>query len=113
MAKKFKELFNKMSPDRQARINAKVKNTLKEMSLAEIRELHQVTQENIATILQVKQSSVSKLEQRSNVTVERLRDYAQALGGELEVRIIIDEQSYPVKLTHYHNSTTEETIMTP
>ncbi|HCU24161.1 MAG TPA: transcriptional regulator, partial [Deltaproteobacteria bacterium] len=81
MAKKFNELFNKMSPARQARINAKVKNTLKEMSLAEIRELHQVTQENIATILQIKQSSVSRMEQRSNVTVERLRDYAHALGG--------------------------------
>ncbi len=98
MAKKFNELFKKMSPERQARINAKVKNTLKEMSLAEIREHHQVTQENIATILQVKQSSVSRLEQRSNVTVERLRDYAHALGGELEVRIIIDDQPYPVNL---------------
>ena len=98
MAKKFKELFEKMSPDRQARVNAKVKNTLKEMGLAEIRELHQVTQENIASVLHVKQSSVSRLEQRSNVTVESLRDYARALGGDLEVRIIIDEQSYPVSL---------------
>lgn len=62
MARKFREIFNKISLARQSKINAKIKESLKEMSLAKIRKVHQVSQEDIASVLQVKQSSGSKLE---------------------------------------------------
>lgn len=85
MAKKFSNLRDKMSPERQAKVAARVQELLREMPLHELRQARQLSQEELATTLETSQSSISKLERRVDVYVSTLRRYVQSLGGELDI----------------------------
>jgi len=88
MARKFRELEAKMSP---ASIEAsdKIYNQLKEsMALEELREALRLTQQELATALNVEQSAISKLEHRTDMYVSTLRRCITAMGGELEIRAV-------------------------
>jgi DNA-binding XRE family transcriptional regulator len=83
MAKKFSELEAKMSPESRARVEKKVNEMLAEMALAELRRALGFSQEELAGLLDVKQPSIAKLEQRTDMHISTLRDHIHALGGEL------------------------------
>ena len=85
MAKKFSELRAKMSPEAQARSAARAEATLVEMQLQELRKSRDVTQVDVAKVMNVEQAAVSKLERREDMYVSTLRDYVKALGGELKL----------------------------
>ena len=85
MARKFAELRDKMSPERRARVEARVKEALAEMPLHELRRAREMTQVTLAKAMDVNQGDVSKLEQRTDCYVSTLRNYVEALGGELEI----------------------------
>ena len=55
------------------------------MPLQELRQARQLSQEQRATILQVKQASISKLERRTDMYISTLRQFIEAMGGELEI----------------------------
>ena len=87
MAKPFKNLVEKMSPVAQERAKAKTREMLLEMNLQELRQhCTDLTQEDVAELLDVTQAYVSKFEHRGNVLVANLFAYVEALGGELEIR---------------------------
>lgn len=54
--------------------------------LRELRESRQVTQAELGALLGVGQASVSKMERRNDLSLNSLRRFVNALGGELEVR---------------------------
>jgi DNA-binding XRE family transcriptional regulator len=85
MARSFKELERKMSPEVRARAEAKARKLMEEMPLNEIRAARELTQEHLAKLLRVKQASISKLERRADMYVSTLRDFVRAMGGELEI----------------------------
>ena len=85
MAKPFKLLKDKMSPESRERAAAATKKLLAEMPLNELRAARRLTQEQLATKLHVKQASVSKLERRTDMYISTLRGYVEAMGGELEI----------------------------
>ncbi len=85
MAKSFKELERKMSPEARARSEAKARKLIDEMPLSEIRAARQLTQEHLARLLRVKQASISKLERRADMYISTLREFVRAMGGELEI----------------------------
>ena len=85
MAKKFTELREKLSPERQARVHERTREMLKEMPLQELRQARKLSQEAIATVLGAKQASISKLEHRTDMYVSTLRSYIEAMGGTLEI----------------------------
>lgn len=85
MAGNFKELEAKMSPERIARSNARVKKMLAEMPLNELREARELTQDSLADILGINQAAVSKLENRMDMYVSTLRRFVEAMGGQLVV----------------------------
>lgn len=85
MARNFKELEAKMSPERIARSNARVKKMLAEMPLNELREARELTQDSLADILGINQAAVSKLENRMDMYVSTLRRFVEAMGGQLVV----------------------------
>ncbi len=57
----------------------------REISLKRLREIRRLTQEELAKRLDVKQATVSKLEQRDEVLVSTLKKVVAALGGKLEI----------------------------
>jgi transcriptional regulator with XRE-family HTH domain len=85
MAKNFRELEAKMSPQRRAQAKARAKEMIAEMLLAEIRQAVGMTQEEVAAILDVKQPTLSRMESQDDMQISTLRRLIEALGGELEI----------------------------
>jgi predicted XRE-type DNA-binding protein len=85
MAKPFRSLRDKMSPEAQAAAEQKTQALREALPLHELRQARQLSQEQLATILQVKQASISKLERRTDMYISTLRQFIEAMGGELEI----------------------------
>lgn len=86
MARPFKELRDRMSAEARARVDRRVRETLLEMSLQELRQrVSGVTQTELAVLLKVTQGAISQLEQRHDVLLSNLAEYIRALGGKLEL----------------------------
>lgn len=84
-AKKWSTLKGRMSPAAQARIDARVRETLESMPLAELRKAVGQTQIELAESLGVAQGSVSKIENAADMYLSTLRKFVHALGGELHL----------------------------
>ena len=85
MAKPFKNLKQKMSPEALARAEKRTQGMLDEMPLSELRVARLLTQESIAKSLGINQAAVSKMERRADMYISTLRDFIVAMGGELEI----------------------------
>lgn len=86
MARNFRELEAKMSPESRARSDAKTQKMIEEMALNELRQAMGITQERLAKALRINQAGVSKIESRSDIFVSTLRKAIEAMGGKLEIR---------------------------
>jgi Helix-turn-helix domain len=53
----------------------------------------------LSTILGVKQSAISKLERRADMYVSTLRQFIEAMGGQLEIRAVFPEGD--VRITQF------------
>jgi transcriptional regulator with XRE-family HTH domain len=83
--KKFAELRARMTPEAQARVEEETDRLGAEMDLAELRRAMQLSQEEIAAVLNVSQGAVAKIEKRADMLVGTLRRFIQAMGGDLEL----------------------------
>ena len=99
MAKNFKELEAKMTPEARERVAARVKETLENMSLDQLRAARELTQEHLAALLHIKQSNVSKMERRTDMYIGTLGKFIEAMGGQLEIRAIFPDGS--VRITQF------------
>ncbi len=93
MAKKFTELRARMSPKARGRATDLTRKMLDEMPLQELRQARALSQEEIARTLHIKQASVSKLERRTDMYIQTLRSYIEAMGGELDITARFPEGS--------------------
>ncbi|MGB9084873.1 MAG: XRE family transcriptional regulator [Terriglobales bacterium] len=91
MARNFKELRAKMSPEARARSKAWADETIKNMPLDELRAAREMTQQSLSKVLGVPQGSISKMERRTNMYLSTLRSYIEAMGGHLELRAVFRE----------------------
>lgn len=85
MARNFRELQEKMSPESRARSEARAQAMLKELPLSELREAQHLTQVELAKRLNIGQDAVSKLEHRADMYLSTLSDFVRAAGGSLEL----------------------------
>jgi DNA-binding XRE family transcriptional regulator len=60
----------------------------RELVLKSLREERQLSQEQLAKLLRVRQASISKLERRADVRISTLRSIVAGMGGKLELRAI-------------------------
>lgn len=70
-----------------------------ELSLGDIRELLDLTQNAVAGRLKKTQATVSKLEGRNDVKIETLAKYIEALGGRLELRARMPEFDVEIRVS--------------
>ena len=85
MAKSFRGLLDKMSPERRERVEDRVHGMLVEMALQELRESRQLTQVQLAASLEVNQAAISKMEGQSDMYLSTLRRLVGAMGGKLKL----------------------------
>jgi hypothetical protein len=91
MAKKWSEIRRKHSPEVEERIRQSVKEAAGVMTLYQLREARSLTQVNLAKVLNVNQGAVSRMEKRTDMYVSTLRNFIQAMGGQLQVKAVFPE----------------------
>jgi transcriptional regulator with XRE-family HTH domain len=80
-----------MDPASRADNMQKVREELERMALEEVRSAKQLTQADMAEMLNVPQSSISRIEQRADMYLSTLRNYVHALGGVLQIQVIFPD----------------------
>jgi len=91
MSKPFKNLTDQMSPERRERVRVKTEVLKHEMALGELRQALDLTQEELARSLHVKQAAVSKFEHQSDIYLSTLRKILSAMGAELRITAHFEE----------------------
>jgi transcriptional regulator with XRE-family HTH domain len=91
MARNYKELQAKMDPASLADNKRRVHEELQRMALEELRGARQLTQTDMAEMLGVPQSSISRIEQRADMYLSTLRNYVHAVGGELRIQAVFPD----------------------
>jgi len=91
MARNYKELQAKMDPASRADNHRRVREELQRMALEELRGAKQLTQADMAEMLDVPQSSISRIEQRADMYLSTLRNYVHAAGGELRIQAVFPD----------------------
>jgi DNA-binding XRE family transcriptional regulator len=91
MPRNYKELQAKMDPASIADNQQRVGEELQRMALEELRSARQLTQTDMAELLDVPQSSISRIEQRADMYLSTLRNYIHAVGGALQIHAIFPD----------------------
>ena len=96
MAKPFKILRDKMSPEARHHSKEMADEMMREIRLTELRSALGVSQEELAQLMQKKQAAISRFERRSDMHISTLREFIAALGGQLQVIASFPEGSYHI-----------------
>ncbi len=94
MSVKLQEILDELPQDERRAVAARAQELVaEEMSLRDLRQAHQLTQERVAESLGIGQEGVSRLEKRTDLLLSTLRGYVEAMGGRL--RLIADFPDRP------------------
>jgi hypothetical protein len=85
MARDFRELEAKMSPESLERSRLLTEKHLLEMPMRRLFEAGEMTRVHMTKILGVNQAAVSNLERRADMYVSTLQSFVKAMGGELKI----------------------------
>jgi transcriptional regulator with XRE-family HTH domain len=86
MSKSLAEVKARFSAEEQAFITARADEIMQEIDgLRPLRTAMEQTQAALADRLQISQGSVAKLEKRTDILLSTLREYVEALGGEISL----------------------------
>ncbi|CAN5879712.1 hypothetical protein BH24DEI2_BH24DEI2_20000 [soil metagenome] len=86
-ARPIKELYREMNEE-DLRIIERGRELLlmEDALISELRKEQELTQKELADILEIRQSAISQIENQEDILVKTLERYIRALGGELEIR---------------------------
>jgi DNA-binding Xre family transcriptional regulator len=101
MARNFKELKEKMSPEARTEVDAWVQQEMKQMPLHQLRNARQMTQTRLAEVLEMDQGNISKLEKRTDMYLSTLRSYIEAMGGALEIRAVFPDGDVKIDMLNH------------
>lgn len=87
--KSLDTLYEQFIPEEIDQAKVKAQAMSASLRLAEIRKAQNLTQGEIAEKMGVSQASISKIEQRNNVQLSTLIEYAHALGSQLNVEFVL------------------------
>ncbi len=73
-------------------------DTSKRYALRALRALLGKTQHDVSVAARMTQGDVSKLEGRADTRLSTLARYAAALGGEVDLAVVIDGRRYRIEL---------------
>ena len=86
MGRTLEQLLAELPARRRKKIEARYQVLKQEIEgLRELRLLAGKAQKQVANSLKIKQPSVSKIEQQTDMYLSTLRSYVEAIGGELEL----------------------------
>ncbi|MBM3669877.1 MAG: helix-turn-helix domain-containing protein [Actinobacteria bacterium] len=90
--------INPGNPEKRAKLRDQMLAEVHAYRLRELREAQELTQTDVAEVLEVSQRRVSEIErgQCDRIKLDTLRRYVQALGGTLRVEAHVGERVFPI-----------------
>jgi transcriptional regulator with XRE-family HTH domain len=86
MPRNVNDIIRKLTPTQRKKVEARAAQLIaEEMTLRQLRQACRLTQQKVAKSLRIGQEGVSKIERRSDLLISTLREYVQAMGGELSL----------------------------
>jgi hypothetical protein len=86
MARSLDDKIKSLSVERQNSIQERANELIaEEMTLRDLRLALKKTQEDLGTVLHMKQDGISRLEKRSDMLISTLNKYINAMGGTLKL----------------------------
>jgi DNA-binding XRE family transcriptional regulator len=80
------DVLGKLPLASQRKVEARAQELIaEELTLQDLRKAQKLTQEQMATVLNIGQDSISRLEKRSDMMLSTMRSYVEAMGGSLEL----------------------------
>ena len=92
MAKVYKSLRSKISPKRQEVNEREARKMIGQIALQDLRQSINLTQEEVARVLCIKQSYVSNLEDQVDVYISTLSHVVRSLGGNLKLVAVFPDR---------------------
>jgi hypothetical protein len=111
MAKPFRSLWDKMSPEAQAAAEQQMQALLAALPLQELQEARHRAQEHLTTSGQGTPASLAHLEHQTDLYISLLRRFIEAMGGALEITATFPEGV--VQITQFHALAAAETDASP
>lgn len=94
LSDKMEKLWNKFSDEEKEAIETRYQTLRAEyMTLQEIRKHKNITQDDMAKLLGIKQENVSRMERRDDIKLSTLQEYIEALGGEMQINAIFPDNT--------------------
>jgi len=89
LSDRMQSLWDEFSVEEKQVIEARF-NALRDeyMTLQAIRKHQKVTQKDMAELLGINQENVSRMERRRDMHLSTIKEYIEALGGEIEISAI-------------------------
>ena len=88
MGKSLSEKLDELPGDRRDRVLAEAERLHAEyMTLQELRKAKELTQVQLAEVLNIRQSTIAQIEKRSDLMLSTLRSYVEAMGGTLNLMV--------------------------
>lgn len=98
MGKTFKQKLAELSLERRQKIEAETRLLIaEEMTRQQLRQVLTLTQEQMATLLQVDQGNISRLEQRTDLMLSTLRKYITAETLNVDTKLYIVDYNKSTK----------------
>ena len=97
MVKKLDDVLSALPVKRQETIHVRAANLA---TLRDLRIASSQTQQDMAPALGVRQDTISRLEQRSDMLFSTMRRYVEAIGGQLDLVATFPNRP-SVKLAHW------------
>ena len=88
----YEEILKELPADERTAIRKGTKKLLAEYRLQQLREAFSMTQVELAELLDIKQASVSDIENRADLKLSTLNRYVEALGGKLHLEVEFPKQ---------------------
>ncbi|NEP60026.1 MAG: XRE family transcriptional regulator [Symploca sp. SIO2G7] len=83
--KPFSELRKRMTPERREQNETRTKLASLLLTLKELQNSSELTQDNLEKNLSIIESTLSELESQEDISVSTLSRYIKALGGSLKI----------------------------
>lgn len=94
----FDELTKSWTESRKEEVKKKKNELQEEMMLSDLRKALSISQEALATALEVQQPAIAKMERRDDIRIGSLRRMIEAMGGELEIRVRFSQSEVKINI---------------
>ena len=100
----YRQIKQEFSPQMQSEISAGAERIRAKLNIiSTVRQAAGLTQEELADLLEVRQSYISQVEARENITLSTLISTIAAMGGSIDLTVNFPEQP-PVQFSQIETS---------